>query len=170
MNERQNQYRKQGIISSFEIQGFNEECEIEIGLLMNFIKNISCDKNIFVEIYGDVCSVNAEAVIYLYEEPKKLFLMRLSKLQIDLNKLNNINELFQNRTTFFYITDYSFNWNDFLVTKTIKMNYLFKKNILLSKIALSDVGYPTIYVNEASEYYMRNLFEQFQQHQYTFKN
>ena len=160
-------YKKLGIVYNLVVQGFNEDCEADIDLLLNLIQSISYTRNLFVEFYNSVCSVNKEAILFSFDFPKENFFMNRTKLQIDPNKLNNIKDLFKNRVTIFYVFDPKVKWDYFL--NNAEEVTLFEENKLLSQISLSDNDGIFIAISEVYIGQLEYILEQFSSRGYKIK-
>ena len=169
MNEKRIRYKRSKKRYYFEIEGFSMEDEIDMNLLINFIRDISRGKYLFVETYdGSMSSMKDDVVLHSYEEKKRFFIKR-GKFQINPEKVDSENKIFESRCTFFYITEQTMKWNDFLEMDKIWIDQLFKEKVLLSTLSFGDTGYPEVILVESYEYHMRNLFEKFQENQYLVK-
>lgn len=155
--------RKNGVVYEIEVEGIGEECE-ETKVIMNFIKNISCDKNVFVELCGEASSINKSAILSLVKDPKH---SPLIKMEINPEKLNSINMLFENRYTYIYIFDHSMEWNNFIEMR--KINPYFKKGKLIAMVSLFNLDSTWIKIRDNYDCYVKDLLERFQQKQYSIK-
>lgn len=157
-------YRKNGAAYLVEIEGMNDEEEARI--VKNFIKNLSINRRVFVEISGDTSAIDKKAVLRMEIDPKYQF---CTKMEILPEKIEDIDilKLQENMWTHFYFVRSSINWKEFIEMK--KINILFKQGDLEATIYLYNLDGIKIEIGEHYSHHMKELFGQLQKEDYVLK-
>lgn len=157
-------YRKNGAVYWIEIDGMDDEEEAWI--VKNFIKDISVNQRVFVEISGDISTIDKKVIIRMETDPKRQF---YKKLEISPERIEDINilELQENMWIHFYFFCSSMDWNKFIEMK--KMNLHFKLGDLAAAIYFRNMDGISIEIGENYSHHMDELFRQLQKGSYTIK-
>lgn len=156
--------RKNGIIYEIEIEGFDEDCEGVVRIITEFIKKISMEKSVFIEIAGEKDVIDKNAIISCAENSGHLGIHRM---KIDLEKVDDMRVMFSNMFTSIFIFEQSIAWYDVADIRNISSCIQFEK--LEAFIGIKDLDGIQISIKEDYADYVKNLFEELRHQQFSIR-
>lgn len=147
------------------VQGFAEEKKTDRDFLLKLLKEIAGDNTIFLSFFmGSITTINREAILQQHENPKKLY---QGRLEIDLDKFDMSEKLFENRHTAFYIFEPSVTWQEFLNIQNLSAHTNFSANKLVCIINLYDLDGISLMLKKNSGIKLEAILTHFQNQGYS---
>jgi len=159
MNDNVILYKKIGNVYHFEVRGFDEEKSADRNFLLDLIKYISSDKNVFIGFsMGGFNAFEEESILDSVKNPNRRYSGRLN---INFSKFKITEKIFENGSTTFYIFNNSIKWEEFLKMKNPSHARLITTKRLLATVTLYDLGSPTIILSQDCDSELKYILEQF---------
>lgn len=152
-------YWKDEVMHELIIDGLNTDCIGEIQIIIDFLKKIAVDKNVFIETFGQKYVVEKKAILFCDESSEH---HGFHKLQVDFSKINAGDKLFENIYTTFFVHKREVEWDNFIHMKSRKQWQIHFEmdGLLLYLFYTYDDGITFVIKNDYADYideFLENL-------------
>lgn len=159
--------RKSKRTHELNVRGFDEEKKTDRVFLLKLLKEMAGDNTIFLSFFmGAIATINSEAIVHQYENPKKLY---QGRLEIDIDKLDMSEKLFENRHTAFYIFDPSVTWQEFINSQNLSANTNLAATKLVCIVNLYDLDGISLIIKKNSSIELADILLHFKNQGYSIK-